>query len=465
MKTAVSLFKSIIFSVVLLIPAICVADEPINLNVQFSAQQQQRIELEFEHKGSVVLTRDEKSEDDKYQRLPMKTVAKLGYFQRFTGKGKTNQAIRYYDQAEGRYEVHSGKTGAALNKSNRLVVVRARNNDGKRVQMASIVNTLSQAELDLLRNPLDPLSIPGLINQKNVAVGKKWKPTDDALATFLAADRIIRNDVKVSVRDIKGGIARIFVVGKLRAAIDDVTTAIEMSSEIRVAMGQTQTLKNVKLNIREIRQPGQIAPGFDGRTSIALTATDDNSCKFLTASALAKLTKGRVVEQRLQLKAPGLLLKYDPRWRVIASEDEAAILRFLSNGSLMAQCNIVKLPSRPASRPLTMKDYRKEIAKIIAADDKAKIVHTDNFRTADKSEVLSIEVRGEEENVPISWVYYHVNHTDGRRVTVVFTLEAEVIDNFRPHDKKLVQGLAFQKVVPPSPSVREAVRELEGSRR
>ncbi len=460
MKIAVSLLQLVALAII----SPVFAAESIDIDLKFTSNQQQRVVLDFEHEGKIVLRREKPAKDgSKYQRLPMKTLAKLGYYQRFSGKGKSNQAIRFYDQAKGRYQIQTGKVGTALGRKNQLVVARVKPGSGKHIQMASIVDTLSQSELELLRNPLDPLSVPALINRKKVKRGSKWKPTDSALANFMAVDRIIRNDVELSLRDVRAGKARIFVLGKLRAAIDDVTTDIEVSCEIKIALGEFQMLEKIKLDAREIRQPGQLAPGFDGRTSVALVTSPDNSCKHLTNETLAKLTKGKTIEQRLKLSLPGLVVKYDPRWRTIAAEDEAAILRFLNNGNLLAQCNIVKLPARPANRPLGLKNYRKEVGRIIAADQIARIVDDNEYKTKNGVRVLSVEVEGKEGGVPVTWLYYHVNNTDGRRMTFVFTLESDFADGFRPHDRKLVEGLAF--VAKPAAAASAARRDTKPVRK
>ena len=327
--------------------------------------------------------------------------------------------------------------------TNRLVVVRVKSESDKRIQMASVAETLAQDELDLLRNPVDPLSVASLVNKKGVEEGKHWSPSDDGLANFLAVDRIIRNDVKIRVKDLRKDAIILHVTGKLRAGIDDVSTDMEIAAIVKILRGQSQELANVKMNLREIRQPGQVAPGFDGKSRISLQLNRNNSCKQLTNDALAKHTKGRVIEQRLQWRSPGLKLKYDPRWRVIASEPEAAIMRFVSGGDLLAQCNIVQLPARPANNPLTLDEYKKEVARIIAADDFATITNASEFKTSGLVRGLTVQVEGKEGGVPVSWIYYHLNDKDGRRLTFVFTLERDVINQFTPADRKLVSGLAF----------------------
>jgi len=435
--------KSLLCCVALFLAQVTLAAEQVDIDVKFSRGQHHRVEMQFEHEGKVIMQKDPERDEDEYRTLPMKTIAKLGFFQRFTGKDKDVQAIRFYDQAKGKYAILKGKAGASLLDTNRLVVVRVKSKSEKRIQMASVQDTLAQYELELLRNPLDPLSVASLVNKKDAKVGKYWKPTDDGLANFLSVDRIIRNDVKVRLKELESDTAILHVTGKLRARVDDVSTDMEVAAIVKLALGKSQQISKVKMNLREIRQPGQVAPGFDGKSSISLSMKMDDSCKQLSNDALAKQTKGRVIEQRLQWQSPGLKLKYDPRWRVIATEHEAAIMRFVSSGDLLAQCNIIQLPARPVNNPLTLKAYKSEVARIIAADDFATIVKAQEFKTDNAVRGLSVVVEGKEEGVPVSWIYYHLNDKDGRRLTFVFTLEREVMNQFLPADRKLVDGLFF----------------------
>jgi len=128
---------------------------------------------------------------------------------------------------------------------------------------------------------------------------------------------------------------------------------------------------------------------------------------------------------------------------MITAEQEAAILRYMSNGTLLAQCNVVQLPSRPATKPLSMREYKTEIAKIATADPNAKLVSANEFKTKENASAFRVEVTGLEENVPVTWLYYHVANNDGRRVTFVFTLQGEVQDIFQPADRAMVDSLKF----------------------
>jgi len=445
-------------------PALSVAQK-IDIDVQFVRGQQHRVQMQFEHEGKVVMLKDPERDEEEFRTLPMKTIAKLGYHQRFTGNEKSAQAIRYYDQAKGKYEILKGQAGRSLSDDNRLVVVRVKSKTGQRIQMASVKQTLAQHELELVRNPVDPLSIASLINHKEAKIGDYWKPSSEGLANFLAVDRVIRNDARVRLKEANATSAILHVTGKVRARVDDVSTDMEIAAIIKVALGTTQQVSKVKMNLREIRQPGQIAPGFDGKSSISMELKADNTSKQLTKEALVKHTKGRVIEQRLQWESPGVEVKYDPRWRVIASENEAAIMRFVNDGNLLAQCNIVQLPARPSNRPLTLPEYKKEVARLIAADEVATIVQAKEFKSGTGVRGLSVVVEGEEQGVKVNWIYYHLNGADGRRLTFVFTLEREVMNQFLPADRKLVDGLAFgarpnrRKVSTVSPPAPQTLRK------
>jgi hypothetical protein len=230
--------KSLIFAIAICSSVAATSADEIDINLQFKSGQQHRVLMQFEHEGKVIMQKDPEQDDDEFRSLPMKTIAKLGYHQRFTGKAGDLQSIRYYDQAQGRYAILKGKTGADLQDSNRLVVVRVKSKSGKRIQMASVAGTLAQYELELLRNPVDPLAIGTLVNHEDAKVGDRWKPSDEGLANFLAVDRIIRNDVKIRLKELKEETATLHITGKLRASVDDVSTDMEIASVVKIALGE-----------------------------------------------------------------------------------------------------------------------------------------------------------------------------------------------------------------------------------
>lgn len=430
--------------------------ETFNIEVATDRGIQQRVEARFEHEGKVVV--DHGGQTDMQKQLPMNTVASMTYYQRLTGSEKDPQAIRYFENSKGNFNIEKGKVNSSVSNENRMVVARLKSVPGQRLQMASVMDTLSQSEFELIKNPADPLTYAKLLNQKNVKIGGKWKIDNDALADFLSVDRILFNETKLLLKDVVKNKARVYMLGKVDATIDDVGTGLKISGIFDIDLS-SKTVTDVRLNIDELREAGQIAAGFQGKSKIDIRLTRDSTCEHLSNDKLKKYTKSRRIKQKLKWASDSgrFALEYDPRWRVIAAEQEAAVLRYVDDGDLMAQCDVVQLPSRPANKPLTLASYKKEVEKIIRSDKTARIADSKEMTTSTGLSALKVTVKGIEKELPVQWIYYHVSSEDGRRLTFVFTLEQEIASVFQPSDHRMVNGLSF--FVVPNKSLKSAQKQ------
>ena len=454
-----SLFTMLKLVVVLVLSVPCAsvyAAGNIDIKIADNRGLQQKIDARYEHDGDVTV--DNAGQSEEAEKLKMKTLADLVFHQRLTGSAKDPQAIRYYNSSYGNFNIHKGKSKASLEDKNRLIVARLKSKPGQRIQMASVQDLLNQSELNLIKNPADPLTYAGLLSKKSVAEGDKWEADKNALANFLAVDRILYTDAKMMLKTATRSTARIYLLGQVDATVDDAGTSMKVSAVFDVDRKSNQVTQ-VRLSINENRQAGQVAPGFEGKSRVNVQLRSDDSCEHLSTNNLKKLTKSRRIKQRLQWMSDAgkFALEYDPRWKMIASENQAAILRYVDDGDLMAQCNVVQLPSRPASNPLTLAKYRKEIETIIRPDKTAKLIGAKAIKTTNGFDALRVTVKGVEKDVPVKWIYYHVAAEDGRRLTFIFTLEQEIADVFQPSDQRMVNGLSFfSNQAPPSPSVKVA---------
>ena len=430
--------------------------ETFNIEVATDRGIQQRVEARYEHDGTVIVANG--AQVDKQKKLPMNTIASMTYHQRLTGSDDDPQAIRYFESSKGNFNIEKGKVNSSISDENRMVVARLKSVPGQRLQMASVMNTLSQAEFELIKNPADPLTYAKLLNQKNVKIGGKWKIDNDALADFLSVDRILFNETQLLLKNVVKDKARVYMLGSVDATIDDVGTGLKISGIFDIDLS-SKTVTDVRLNIEETREAGQIAAGFHGKSKFDIRLTRDNTCEHLSNDKLKKYTKSRRIKQKLKWASDSgrFALEYDPRWRVIAAEQEAAVLRYVDDGDLMAQCDVVQLPSRPANKPLTLAAYKKEVEKIIRSDKTARIADSKEMTTSTGLTALKVTVKGVEKELPVQWIYYHVSSEDGRRLTFVFTLEQEIANIFQPSDHRMVNGLSF--FVVPNKPVKSAQKQ------
>lgn len=436
--------------------------QSVDIDLVFDKSTQVRIVSDYLHEGDVVVPKA--SDTTQTNPLPMRVQAHMDFFQRYTGNATENQAIRYYREAKSSIKVDDGTTAAVLSNGNRHIVTRVVSGSARPIQVASLGDALQQSELDLLRNPGDPLTVPALVNRDNVAKGDRWDAPKKALGSFLAVDRVLKSNVQLSLKSIENGQAKIYFSGKVRADVDDVKTDIELSG-LLVANLDERSISSVRLAMREQKKQGQLAPGFFGRTKIETRLSSVKSIKQLSTPVIKQLTAGKKVQQRLKWvsEAGRFQVKYDPSWRLIASEKEAAILRFLNEGESMAQCSIVRLASRPADNPLTLEKFKKEVTSIVTADKNARLKSAEQLKSRSGLNILEIQVTGVVEEIPLNWMYFHVSNNQGRCVTFVFTLEQELAVEVRPAARKLVSNLTF--LVQKQSTVKsQAKRSSESSR-
>lgn len=430
------------------------SQETIDLNVNFKKGSQCRVVCDFMHSGTVTIPNEETGE---IVSLPLSVDAKLSFFQRTNSQ---EQTIRFFEKANGRIKLDRGTTKPELHSNNQLIVARLRGRAGERVELASMAGILDQAELELIQNPADPMTLSPVFSHSAVREGDSWEPPVEALAKMLRLNRIEESKVRILLKKYDSKLARVYIMGTLLGDVNDVVTEMELSG-IAMINRIDNSLSSLKLTVRERRGPGQIAPGFDGKTKIDIRISDATTDR-LSNESLAKYTgKDSKIRQRVRWKSESgkFSVTYEPRWKMIATEKDAAVLRFIDGDELLAQCNIVQLPSRPADNPLTLEDYKTEVAKIIAADENAVLLAATSLPTLAGHMALQVSVGGQEEGVPVNWFYYHVTNEDGRRVTLVFTLAESVSRRVDPIAAQLVNEFEFEPMVKKIASKKSEITE------
>lgn len=418
------------------------ADDSIDLKVEMPTSVEIRITSDYKHEGKVLVVPEDSKKG--VETLKLAVDAKLGYQQRMLS---ASQAIRIYDTAHATIELGKGKSKPKLSSNNDLVVARSKS-ESQEVEMAAVKGALFHDELELIQNPADPLTLAAVLNKDGVKVGDKWTPNPVALAKLLSVQKILESDLKLSLKSFDNESARVFIAGSLSADVDDVTTQMDVSG-IAIINRRSNLPTSFKISMRETKQPGQIAPGFEGLTKIDLRFTKAKPSQKLSNTALANHTKNGKIRQRLKWvsRIGQFKMLYDPRWKMITESEEASLLRYLDKTSVIAQCQAVILPNRPASKPLSLDAYKKEISKIVETDKNAKFVKAATNRSSAGNTVMSVIVSGVEEGVEVQWFYYNVAKTDGRQVAFVFTLEGNASDKVLPIAKQLVDEFEFSTPV------------------
>ena len=421
------------------------AVEKYDLTHQIRADQTLNVTAQVQYLGSVIVDRAGQQENQSV--LPLDVRGKIKFDQRMSGGSTTSpQAIRYYDKAVASIKAGKGSTDIALRDDNRIVLARMKTEEAgnNQFQIAGIGSTLRQKEYELLKNPGDPLSYATLFDKRQVKIGDKWKLGKGQLASLLSMNRIITSSATMMLKSVENDVAKIYIYGNVKGEVDDAISQQKIKGIAQLNVNE-QRITALRLSIDEERRSGQVAPGFEGKIKFdaRLEPTAENI--LLDKDRLAQLHKGQKIKFNFLFDRPDCEIQFhhETDWRVIASEKEAAVLRYMIDGQLIAQCNVVQLPNRPAQNPLKLSQFQDEVSKIIA-DSQARIVAADTLTTESGLEALKISVDGLESDIPFQWIYYHIGNDDGRRTTFVFTLEKDAVDYFKNADQVLVQSVNFK---------------------
>ncbi len=388
--------------------------------------------------GSLLLKNDEQKTN---QAVPLKVAANFKYEQFPAGKA---DAIRRYDTATAQITLNEKSTENKLGETNRQIAVRMSDRKMSRpVTYLSVSGVLKQIEQELLLVPGDPLVYGAMFSKSGVTTGTRWRTDDRALQGFLAVENVIENNVDLQVKEITEDAVKVYISGKVRAEVDTAITEMQVLG-VAILDRKNESVSALRVTIDEKRQISQLAPGFSGQvkldvrtSSVTLSNPEIEKFRQVSGQKIAQLPLKLLWHTESQFE-----LVYDPQWRVIVSDPDAVILRYVNNGNLLAQCSILRLPKRPADKPLQKAQFAEEITKMVA-ESQARVVSSDVGSTQSGLNVIRVVVQGEQDDLPVQWRYYHVSNPDGRCVAMVFTAEQESARQFGSADSRLIESVRF----------------------
>ena len=395
-------------------------------------------QMQVEYAGNV--TSLASPEVEQPETLPLKVQGQFAFSQE---RLDNRSALRNYRRAAAEITLGPSTSTNELSEGNRQLKARLANSQLTRpIQYLSAGGLLKQSELDLLTLPADPLSFPLLFADRKTETGAEWRPSDYAVQTFWAAENLIENDVKITVKEATGTSIKLYLTGDAKAEIEGATARFQIVG-LALLDAQSGEVRGLRLTLDEKRTASQLAPAFEGQVKVDVRIVTAEEARRIDAAAAAAARKDANTPVRLLWSTDSEFeLVYDPRWKIILSEPETVIMRYADQGNLLAQCSILQLPRRPADRPLSLEDFRAEVQKLLAEAPGA-MVSAGSLSTRNGLSVHKVVVTGKQDDVQIDWLYYHAAHPDGRRVALIFTLEHEVALTFQGADERLLEAIRF----------------------
>jgi hypothetical protein len=404
---------------------------------------QTRLKLELEVEGEVRL---EESKEKKTNTAPLKSKSTQDYLEVIAYRdSQPVAAARRYITAQGENWV-SGKSVAQSLRTG-LNDTRLVRHDGIWEQYCP-TQPMERREVDLLRSPINSMTLEKLLSVEPARSDSKWTISPEDAKELFNLDAVHNSTLTAKVVGVDKGTAKIEIQGGLQASANSVPTEIQVKGNAHVILSsQCAMVSWIGLSIKETRDISESQPGFSVTARLQLVRQELKDKLDVSRDellALADRTDPSSWLVQLQSRCQFTLLA-SRKWITYLDSGEDAVLRYVDNNKVIAQCNIARLPKLDSGAQLTLEGLQADIQQTLGKSFNSFLESSERV-TGSKLRLLRAEVAGTQEEVAIHWIYAHLSDDQGSRLALVFTLAAEVAETFSGQDVQMLDSLEFIEV-------------------
>lgn len=376
--------------------------------------------------------------------LDLKVDGRLSYLERrLTAAGRdshTLRSVRSYGTAEAEIDVGERRTLNRLPESLQLVVAEGRA-DGIRHWSKS--RPMTSDAINLLHTPGDSLALIPLLPDIEVEENSEWSPPHWVLPTLTGVEAVSKSELTCRIDSLDDRYAVIAVEGHIEGATLGALTKITLQGKIAYDRA-AKHIRQAQITQKEERAVGTVTPGMQVTASMYVDRQVSESEGALTAGLVESLPLNPEAAQLAVafVSRSDMYLLLDRDWHVFHQTDDVAVLRLVDGGSLIAQCNVSRLPPVPAGSHTPGPQFSADIQTALG-EQVSEISDVQSIPLNDGRKLLRVVARGRSGNIPMDWYYYLCAAPDGRQVACVFSLESRLAEAFEGHDEELVRTIRF----------------------
>lgn len=351
------------------------------------------------------------------------------------------RALRRYQLAEADITIDGQKTVNQLPDSARQIVAEGTNTG---VRVWSPDTRMSYLAVELLRSPGDSLALTALLPKTPVDQGTSWEPPYWTLPMLTGIEAVSKSTLKCSVSKIDSQYVVIQISGSVEGATLGAFANIEIDGQIAWDR-QAGHIRQAKITQREKRTVGAVSPGMNLTATVFVDRQLSGVKGGLTDEAVDAIPISPEADQlALAFQCPwNLTFACDRDWHVFHQTNDVAVLRYLRNGSLIAQCNVSPVPQAAAGSHTPEPQFQSDIQTALGSQFR-RIEKAEEIPTNDGRWLYRVTVTGVARNVPMHWFYYLCAAPDGQQVAFVYAVESRLVEQFGGQDIAQVRGLQFQ---------------------
>ena len=424
-------------------------------------QLKTRNKMVLELEGKLLVNEPDSASKQKSRNADVKATSTVDYFEfaALDGKGRVVAAARDFLQAEAEHWVAGNASKSKLRDSCKQTIVINHENQW---QQFCQTEPMLVTEVELLLAPINTNVIELLLPETPAKISQPWAISKEAARELFNLEAVHLCSLVASISKVEEGVASMELAGEIQGTANSVATELKVKGNFQAKLASECAIVSwVGLAIQEKRAISQSEPGFDIVARIRLIREEQPHEWPLDRQKLLELSAANH-DSQLTIKLGSAMGRYaflaDRQWKTYIDTGEESIFRLIQNNSIVAQCNVTRLPKLDAGKQLTLAALQQEIRQSLK-DNSPNIVEAGERVTANKLRLMRVVVTGQSQEIPIQWIYAHMSDDSGRRVSLVFTMGTNMAEQFAGADEQICS--TFELIAEPTPTKSDQDRPAE----
>ncbi|MAT15343.1 MAG: hypothetical protein CMJ46_08750 [Planctomyces sp.] len=371
--------------------------------------------------------------------------AKLRYVeQRLEGAGRdarAYRALRQYLDCKATINVSDNQVQSILRPERSQIAVHGNRQGLKRV---STEGPLTRNELDLLETPGDSLAVVALLPERSVEIGDSWSVPDWALQMLTATDAVLKNEMTCTLDKVEANVAYISFKGSLEGATGGSPCKITVEGEFTF-LTDLKFLKKLTLTQTEDRSAGPVSPGLKVTAKVSLDRYPAVNPDVIPENADELVPLQPTDEQlALELVTPWKFsLIHSRNWHVFQQTVSSTTLRYIEDGSFIAQCDLIKLSDALPGRHVSSNQFQLDIRKSLGGQ-LSKLGDLEESKLDNGVITYYVVAEGKARELDMTWLYYLTASPDGKQTSFVFSVESDLLPQLGDEHQQMIESVQFK---------------------
>lgn len=316
---------------------------------------------------------------------------------------------------------------------------------------------LERREVELLRTPINTMMLERLLPLEPARTDSQWTVSEDDARHLFNLDAVFRSNLSVKVLSIEKGMVKLEIHGTVEGTANSVPTQLNIRGSAHAGLGsQCAMVQWLGVSIQEHRDISHMEPGYSVTARLQVLRREEPGKVPVEANELLDLAKSDDPTRwlvRLESQQGRFATYVDRKWFTYVDGGEDSVLRMVENNQVLAQCNLARLPNLAAGSQLTLEGMQADIRKALG-ERFGEIVESTEKVTSNQLRLLRTEVSGTQEQIPLRWIYAHLSDDSGRRIALVYTMEASQAEKIADSELQMLDSIQFL-ATPVEPSTSE----------